>query len=62
MKIPLFKPGNVVRHKSDSPHKIVILKVRKRLFNWQQTYTVCWYDGGIYHSSSAFECELEKMD
>ena len=64
METPLFKIGAVVHHRSNSPHKIVILKVRKRLFNrWYQTYLVNWYNDktGEYCTSSAFEHELKNI-
>lgn len=60
MKVPLFEVGDVVYHKSDFPYKVVILKVRKRLFNWCQTYVVNWYKGGEFHTGNAFEHELTK--
>ena len=58
---PKFKEGDVAYHKSNSGHKIVILRVRvlRKLFLGVQTYSVGWYDNG-YHSGVALECELKE--
>lgn len=60
-KIPQFKSGEVVLHKTDSPHKIVILKPMWRLWGVQR-YLVSWFDGKEYLTGVALEVELyEKI-
>lgn len=57
---PKFKVGEVVRHKTESGHKFVILKVLKRWFGGPQKYLVCWYTSGNeeFHQAVAHEVEF----